>query len=368
MSRKCYGNRSFNHLTLANTPTPSAGIVKEPMKALLYADWDTLRMVDVPIPEPGSGEVLVRVEAAGICGSELEALRNRSPRRTPPLILGHEFSGVIESVGPDVEGWSAGDAVVPNAVIIDGTCPACLRGETSLCYNRGIFGMNRQGAFAEYVTVPSRVLLRRPDGLEAGKASMTEPLANGVHVSGLLASAKPKTVVVYGAGPIGLFVMQAIRALLGSRVAMVDRLTDRLDVAARLGAEVVFSPDESLGDRLSEWAGSDEIDASVDAVGVGATNKSSVAVVRPGGTIVWIGIGHNQSSLNLFDLVLPGKKLLGSYASTQAEMQTALDLIADGRVDASTWTSPFALDQGVEAFNKMLNPEAGDLKAVLRMN
>jgi len=337
------------------------------MKALLYSDWDTLQMVDVPIPEPASGEVLVRVEAAGICGSELEALRNRSPRRTPPLILGHEFSGVIESVGPDVQGWAEGDPVVPNAVIIDGTCPACLRGETSLCYNRGIFGMNRQGAFAEYVTVPSRVLLRRPANLDAGKASMTEPLANGVHVAGLLASAKPKTVVVYGAGPIGLFILQAVRTLLSARVAMVDRLPDRLDVATRLGAEVALAPDEYLGDRLKDWAGNDEIDASVDAVGVGATNKSSVAVVRPGGTIVWIGIGHNQSSLNLFDLVLPGKKLLGSYASTQAEMQTALDLIADGRVDASSWTSDFSLDDGVQAFQQMLNPGPGDLKAVLRM-
>lgn len=318
-------------------------------------------MIELPVPEPGEGEVRVKVEAAGICGSELEAFRKHSPRRTPPLVLGHEFTGVIDKIGSGVGDWKVGDSVVANAVIADGTCDACRRGDTHLCANRELFGMHRPGAFAEFVNVPARVLIQRPAGVSPSAAALTEPLANGVHVAGLLADQSPKTVVVFGAGPIGLLTAQVIRFNLGSRVAVVDIAGSRLDIAKRHGAELTITP-ESLG-ALKDWAGGAGPDASVDAVGAEATKLASVSVIRLGGTAVWIGLHENTSPFNAYDLILAEKRLLGSYACTQAELAEALDLIADGKIDVS-WISTFPLDDGVAAFNRMVNPRPVDVKGV----
>lgn len=335
------------------------------MKALLYADWDTLRMSEEPIPEPGPGEVRLKVQAAGICGSELEAVKNHSPRRTPPLILGHEFTGVVEALGRGVEGWSVGDPVVANAVIADGTCPACRRGQTHLCANRKLFGMHRPGAFAEFVTVPVATLIPRPPGLEPAKAAMSEPLGNGVHVAGLLAPANPRNVVVYGAGPIGLVVVQALRVALGARVAVVEPSVDRAAVAVSVGAEATFAPNETTA--LAAWGGEDGIEAAVDAVGSAATKTASIAAVRSGGTVVWIGLHGNEAPLNSYDLILTEKQVLGSYACTQSQLATALDWIARGKVDVSSWVTRLPLAEADVAFARMLRPGPGDIKAVLEM-
>lgn len=335
------------------------------MRALVYSAWDTLEMADVPVPDPGPGEVRLRVEAAGICGSELEAVRKRSPRRPPPLILGHEFTGVVDAVGPDVQMWTVGQPVVANAVMADATCPACRRGQTHLCANRRLFGMHRPGGFAEFVTAPETCLIARPAEVKPSHASMTEPLANGVHVAGLLAEAKPKTVVVFGAGPIGLLVMQALRHRLCARVATVDRDSSRLKVAQSLGAEAIFRPDE-MEDTLA-WAGEDGPEAAVDAVGAAATKAASLRLIRPGGTAVWIGLHENESPLNAYDLILPEKRVLGSYACTQGELATALEWIADGSVDVSSWVTPSPLDQADEAFARMLRPSAYEIKGILEM-
>jgi L-iditol 2-dehydrogenase len=195
------------------------------------------------------------------------------------------------------------------------------------------------------------------------KAALTEPLANGVHVAGLLKEASPKVVVVFGAGPIGLLAMQAIRLVYGARVAVVDRLADRLEVATKLGAELVLTP-EQLED-LNDWAGADGIEASVDAVGAGPTKASSVEILRPGGTAVWIGLHADESPVSSYSLVLPEKRILGSYACTQEELGKALGWIADGSVDVSSWTSTFSLEESDKAFATMLNPGPNDLKAVL---
>lgn len=335
------------------------------MRALVYEAWETLRMHDVPEPTPGPGEVRLRVEAAGICGSELEAVRKHSPRRTPPLILGHEFTGTIDQVGQGVDGWHEGDPVVANAVIADGTCAPCRRGLTNVCVNRRLFGMNLPGAFAQYVNVPSQALIPRPNHVPPDHAALSEPLANGVHVAGLLKPYAPETVVVFGAGPIGLMALQAIRIVFGARVAAVDRIPSRLEIAKRLGAEIVAQPDDMKS--IKEWAGEQGIDASVDAVGAGATKAASIAVVRPGGTAVWIGLHEDESPVSAYGLILPEKRVLGSYACTQAELAEALDWIASGRVDVDSWISRFPLEDSENAFQRMLDPGPDDVKAVLQM-
>src|SRR5687768_15805835 len=192
------------------------------MRTLLYPDWDRVEVADQPRPSPAGDEVILRVAACGLCGSELEAFKSHSPRRTPPLILGHEFCGVVEEVGASVSGVRAGQKVVSNSLVPCGACVRCRRGDSHLCAGRQIFGMNRQGAFAEFVNVPARCLIPWPDALPPEAACLAEPLANGVHVAGLVAHLKPKTVLVIGAGPIGLMCLGAARALLGADVFVTD--------------------------------------------------------------------------------------------------------------------------------------------------
>jgi L-iditol 2-dehydrogenase len=335
------------------------------MRALVYSDWETLQMADVPMPEPAPGEVLVRVQAAGICGSELEAVRKHSPRRPPPLILGHEFTGVIEATGEGVKEWNEGDEIVANAVIADGRCPSCRRGDTHLCLHRQLFGMHRPGAFAEYVTVPAVALIKRPAGVVPAAAALTEPLANGVHIAGLLADREPETVVVFGAGPIGLLTMQVLRHRFGCKVAVIDQSLARLVLAQKLGAEAIFEPSDHGPIHL--WAGELGIDATVDAVGAGSTKADSITFLRPGGTAVWIGLHENTSPLNAYDLILPEKRLLGSYACTQPELAEALALIADSVIDVSSWTTKYPLGESEQAFKDMLEPGPGDVKGVIVM-
>jgi L-iditol 2-dehydrogenase len=330
------------------------------MRALLYSDWETLEMVDLPKPELHEGEVLLKVGAAGICGSELEAVKKRSPRRKPPLVLGHEFTGVIEAVGAGVAAWKEGDAVVSNAVIADGTCPACRRGQPHLCANRQLFGMHRPGAFAEYVTAPASTLIPRTPGTSPAGAALSEPLANGIHIANLLKPDAPKNVVVFGAGPIGLLALQALKITFGCLVSVIDLNQARLDLALKLGADFVAEPE-----GLDALKVDDGFDASVDAVGAEETKAASVTAVHPGGVAVWIGLHENPSILNSYDLILPEKRVFGSYACTQAELAQALAWIEDGKVDVASWVSRYGLEEADKAFETMLHPGPGDVKGVI---
>ena len=336
------------------------------MKALLYPAYDELEISDQPDPMPGPGEALIRVAACGICGSELEAFKKRSPRRVPPLIMGHEFCGVVESTGPGVTRVRPGERVVSPSLIACGGCSSCLAGRIHLCRNRRIYGMQSGGAFAELVAAPESTLIKWPDTVSAEAASLTEPLANGVHVVNLVKAFEPGTVAVIGAGAIGLFCQQAFQAMLGSSVYVIDLIPERLGAATSLGAHGTFNSktDDVVGalQEITDGLGADVV---VDAVGGGVTKQLSLSATRPGGATVWIGTHENSVTIDSYDITLSERHVMGSYAATMAELQFALDLITDGRVDAESWTQRYPLEAGVTAFHKMLNASGGDIKAVL---
>jgi len=339
------------------------------MKTLLYPAWDRVELADKPVPSTAPDEVLLRVAACGLCGSELEAFKNHSPRRTPPLILGHEFCGVVEKLGGAVSGYSVGQKVVSNALVNCGDCVRCRRGDTHLCASRQIFGMNRQGAFAEFVNVPARCLIPWPDNLPAAAACLAEPLANGVHVAELARPFNPKLVLVIGAGPIGLMCQGAVRAMLGADVVVTDLNEQRLEVAAAQGAKaVVPGRRQDVVRTVQDMTGGEGADVVIDAVGGAITKQQAVSAARPGGAAVWIGLHENPMSLNSFDVTLPERHVIGSYASTMDQMRRALDLMAAGEVPFPDWAESFPLARGVEVFERMLNPKGRDIKAVIVPN
>ena len=336
------------------------------MKALLYKDWGALEIAELPAPTPAAGEAVVRVEACGICGSEIECFLKRLPRRQPPLVLGHEFCGRIESVAPGVESLRPGDLVIANSVIPCRKCHACRRGDTNLCPDRRLFGMHRPGACAEFVAAPVSVLYQRPAGMDPILGALVEPASNGVHAANLLPHLPKRSVFVFGAGVIGLMCAQAVRAVHGARVAVADVSPERLDVARELGVELGVNVREQDAVKTGlEFSGADGIDYVIDAVGSAATKAQSLAMLRPGGAACWIGLHEDAVNLATYGITLPQKAVVGSYAATEEEFLFAARLLAEGRMKGGRGIRAFPLADGVAAFHRLARPQGGDLKAVI---
>ena len=337
------------------------------MKALRYPAWDVLDIADVDEPVLAAGEAMLQVAAVGICGSELEAVAHRSPRRTPPLVMGHEFCGEVIAVAPDVTDVKVGDRVVANSLIPCGRCRECRTGTTHLCPERGIFGMNRPGAFAERVAVPARVLLPLPERVSPLEGALVEPLANGVHVWSLLSAKFPETVVVIGAGTIGLLALQVAKAGGALRLVAVDTSDTRLEMAQAVGAEPLFNPRrDAVAAEVRAFTRGRGADVVIDAVGAPATRRLAVEAVRPGGEVVWIGTHGDVTELAGRDVVLGERRISGSYSTTFADMETAVALFAHRRIDIEPWTRPFPLDDGARVFRQLLDAPPPDYaKAIL---
>jgi threonine dehydrogenase-like Zn-dependent dehydrogenase len=336
------------------------------MKTLLYPEYDRLEIADQPSPQPRAGEVLLRVAAVGICGSELEAFKNHSPRRKPPLVMGHEFCGVVEQAGLGVRALEPGQRVVSHSLFGCGVCVRCRRGDSHLCARRQLFGMNLPGAFAEYVLAPEKCLIEWPDSLPAAAASMAEPLANGVHVVHLTKQIKPDVVVIVGAGPIGLMCQQAFQCLTSADVIVADLIGERLDAASKLGAtHAINSREEDFLQTVLDLTDGEGADVIVDAVGSGLSKQQSLAGSRSGGVTVWIGLHENTVTVDSHQVTLAEKRVQGSYAASLDELQLAVSLLASGRVKTTDWVKTFPLVDGVEAFHRMLAAQGDDIKAVL---
>ena len=340
------------------------------MQALYYPAWDRLEMRDVPEPKPNTGEVVLRVLAAGICGSELHGFVAHAARRTPPLIMGHEFSGEVAEVGHGVKEFKVGDIVVASSQIACGHCEYCLDAEVQLCRNGEVFGTKRPGAFAEKVAVPVTTLMPLPKGVTPIQAALAEPLGNAIHVVRLTQQRFPEVAVVLGAGTIGLFVLQVLKASGALRVLVSDVSDARLVVAKRLGADVTVNAKQ--GDIIAaakDASGGRGADVVVDAVGATATRRAAITAARPGGEVVWLGLHDDPTDLSGFDVVLREKHVTGSFAVTHRDMRSALNLFAAGKINIEPWVKTFPLAEGARVFRQLVTAPPDDyIKAVLVPN
>jgi L-iditol 2-dehydrogenase len=337
------------------------------MKALFYPAWDQLEIRDVSEPRPQPGEVVLRIAAVGICGSELHGFVTHAPRRTPPAILGHEFCGQVALVGEGVSGYRPGDWVAVNSVIACGQCEDCLDGNVHLCRKGEVFGMKRPGGFAEFCAVPVSTLLPLPGAVSPVQGSLLEPLANGIHALSLTSQRFPETLVVIGAGTIGLMALQVAKAAGALRLVSVDVSDARLAMASHLGAEMVLNPKRhdvvAAVQDLTHGRGADVV---VDAVGAAETRRVAVSAARRGGEVVWLGLHDDPTQLSGFDVVLGERKVLGSFAVTHHDLRTALGLFAHGRIVLDPWVRTFPLADGVRVFLQLAtNPPDDYVKAIL---
>ena len=342
------------------------------MKALVLREYGKLVYEDVPRPELAPDEVLVDVEACGICGSDVHGLDGSTGRRQPPLIMGHEASGVVEGVGPAVRGWAPGDRVTFDSTIYRLDDWYTRRGLYNLSDGRMVLGVSpgeyrRHGAFAEYVAVPQHILYRVPESVSFEQAAMVEPVAVAAHAVGLTPVAVGDTAVVVGAGMIGLCLVQVLRAAGCSRVFAVDLEEQRRALARTLGAEVGLDPQKAdVAKAVAEATEGRGADVAFEAVGITATVKTAIGSVRRGGTVTLVGNVSPAVEIPLQAVVTRQLRLQGS-CSIAGEYPAALAMIEKGAVDVDAMRSAVApLAEGAAWFDRLYKKERGLMKVILK--
>jgi L-iditol 2-dehydrogenase len=328
-------------------------------------------MADVPEPEVGPRDILVRVRACGICGSDIHGYDGSSGRRIPPLVMGHEAAGEVAAIGAEVTRFRPGDPVTFDSMIWCGKCDYCRGGQTNLCDSRQVLGVScgdyrRHGAFAEHVVVPEHVVYRVPSELPIELAAMVEPVSVAVHAVSLAKPLRGETAVVVGTGMIGLLVVQAIRAAGCERIIAVDVDDDRLALARSLGASETLRGDgQDVGSRLEELTGGEGADIAFEVVGATGPLDTAVRSLRKGGRVVLVGNISPKVELHLQQVVTRELTLYGSCGSAN-DYPRCMELMASGAIDVRPLISAMApLDEGPEWFERLHRREKGLMKVVL---
>jgi 2-desacetyl-2-hydroxyethyl bacteriochlorophyllide A dehydrogenase len=320
------------------------------MRALVYTEARTLEVLDVPAQPVAAGEVSLRVSAAGICGSDVHGVATRSPRRTPPLIMGHELTGEVVELGDGVPESLLGRQVAVNPQVPCGACTACRSGRENVCQDRALIGGTRPGGFGELVSVPARCLQAMPEGIDPNVAVLAEPLATCVHAVGLLGRAVPRTAVVFGAGTIGVLAAQTLRLIGTEWIAISDVDAGRREGAAGV-ADVAVPPDQLDGIVAGVGGG---VEITVDAAGTSRARHDSLRLLEPLGTALWLGMHDQESAVPAFDVVVKEQRILGSFAYTNPEFARAVELLASGQLRPAVSSTVFSLDQSAAAFEELL--------------
>ena len=341
------------------------------MKALLLTAPSRLELVDAPDPRPAEGEVLVRVRACGICGSDIHGWDGSTGRRRPPLIMGHEASGEIAAVGPKVTAWKAGDRVTFDSTIYCGECAPCRAGRVNLCENRRVLGVapveySQDGAFAEFAAMPARILYRLPDGLSFPHAAMVEPVSIAIHAVQRVKVAPTDTAVVVGSGMIGLFVVQALRWAGAKRIIAIDLEAKRLDLARELGATDTIQSDQAdVAAEVARLTGGNGADLAFEVVGISPTLQLALACLRKGGSAVLVGNLAPKTDFPLQAVVTREISLFGSCSSA-GEYPLCLDLISRGVIRVEPMISALApLAEGAEWFKRLSAPDGAKFMKVI---
>jgi L-iditol 2-dehydrogenase len=341
------------------------------MKALMLSAYKQLDLVNMPAPQPAADELLIRIRACGICGSDVHGYDGSTGRRLPPIVMGHEAAGVVEAVGSAVENFHAGDRVTFDSTVYCGKCFYCRRGQINLCDNREVIGVStpafrRMGAFAEYVTVPARIAYALPENLPYSHAALIEAVSIAVHGVSLTSIALEDTVVVVGAGMIGLLVLQAARLAGAGRVFVADVDDTRLELARSLGATRTFnSSGTDAAAQIIEQTMRRGADAVLECVGSTIPVKLALDSVRKGGAVTLIGNVAPTIELSLQSTVTRQIRLQGSCASC-GEYPACMSLISRGAIRVDPLLSATApLEDGASWFHRLYQRDPGLLKVVL---
>ena len=331
------------------------------MRSLVYTQPNEMRLLERPQPLAGAGEVVLKIEAVGICGSDLHAFHGRDPRRKPGLVLGHEFVGRIEASA--ASGFEPGMRFTGNPLITCGTCEYCAQGRNNLCSNRTMVGMTRPGAFADFMSIPAAALVAIPQQMPAVVAALTEPAATAWHAINLSqrALARPlhecRTLVI-GGGAIGMLAALLLRRL-GARQLAVTELNAlrRASIEPHVGGEAIDPRAQPLPAAAFDYV--------LDAVGSIVTRQQSFAAIKPGGVIMHVGLQDCASEIDMRKLTLAEIALLGTYTYTTADLRATVDALDRGLFGDLSWVEQRPLADGAAAFADLAQGRSAAAKIVL---
>ena len=342
------------------------------MQALVLEDVRKLQLRDVPVPEIGLHEVLIQVKACGICGSDVHGYDGSTGRRIPPIIMGHEASGLIAAVGGAVTSLQVGDRVTFDSTVSCGDCSYCKRGDVNLCDNRQVLGVSceeyrRHGAFAEYVAVPDHIVYKLPASFAFEKAALIEAVSIAVHAARITDIEPGSSAVVIGAGMIGMLAVQAFRVFGCTKVIAVDLEESKLKLAREAGADETFlATDPELLRKLQAATGGRGPDIAVEVVGAQKSILTAIESVRRGGTVTLIGNLAPKVEIPLQIVVTRQLRLLGSCASA-GEYEECIALMESGAINVDPLISALApLKDGPDWFSRLYAREPGLMKVVLQ--
>ena len=341
------------------------------MKALVLEDYNRFVYKEWPVPEIKADEVLVEVKAVSICGSDVHGMDGSTGRRKPPIIMGHEASGIIVKTGDGVKDWKIGDRVTFDSTIYPLNDWYTLKGLYNLSDNRMVLGVSpgeyrRHGAYADYINIPQHILYRLPEEVTFTQAAMVELVAVAAHAVELASVGWNDSVVVVGVGMIGLFIIQVLRSKGCGKIIAIDLESEKLEMAKKLGADHTFNPKEAdVKKEIFLHTSNRGADCSFEVVGIDATVNTALESVRKGGTVTLVGNLSLTVSLPLQLVVTRQLKVQGSCAIC-GEYQAVLDMISRKVIDVDSLLSAEApLSEGAKWFDRLYNKEPGLMKVVL---
>jgi alcohol dehydrogenase len=326
------------------------------VKALVYTAPNEVTYRDEPPPSRGADEVLLQIDAAGICGSDMHAYHGHDPRRVPPLILGHELSARV------VEGPGEGRRVTVNPLITCGRCEYCAQGRDNLCAHRTMIGMTRAGGFAELMTTAASSVVDVPQDISVRAAALTEPAATALHAVAIatraLARPLPEcSVLVLGGGAIGMLATLLLRSYGVRRVSVGEINALRRTSLAKATNAHVYDP------AREQPSGADLV---LDAVGAKATRNAALSAVKPGGVVMHVGLLDWASEIDMRKLTLAEITLIGTYTYTTADLRAAVAALAAGAFGDLAWVEERPLAEGAAAFRDLHEGRSAAAKIILR--
>ena len=331
------------------------------MKALVYTQPNEVQLQDRPEPALAGGEVLLRIDAAGICGSDMHAFHGHDPRRQPGLVLGHEFAATV--LHSAAAGWQVGQRVTGNPLITCGRCDYCLQGRDNLCDQRTMVGMQRPGAFAERMSIPGSCLIALPDSLGTVAAALTEPAATALHALNLSMKALVRPlpecrVLVLGGGAIGMLAALLLRHYGVDRLQVAELHAGRRAAVARHARCASVDPRDSAPPDS-------HFDFVIDAVGSALTRQTALAAVKPGGVVMHIGLQDWASEIDMRKLTLAEITLLGTYTYSMADLKATVAALDSGVFGDLSWVARRPLAEGPQAFQDLHHGRQPAAKVVL---
>lgn len=342
------------------------------MKALVLTDYNQLEYKEMDKPSIQSDdEVLINIKAVGICGSDIHGMDGSSGRRKPPLIMGHEASGVIVEVGKNVKNWQLGDRVTFDSTIYPQGDWYSKQGMYNLSDNRKVLGVScaeykQDGAFAEFITIPEHILHKIPDNVSFEHAAMVEPVAVAAHAIGLSEGKLCDTAVVIGAGLIGVFVIQLLKIKGCSKVIAVDIDDSRLQIAKNVGADIILNTQHQDIIQEIKTINPRGADVVFEAVGNSETVNIAIEAVRKGGRVTLIGNTTPRVEVSLQSIVTRQLTVQGSCAIA-GEYPPVLELLSKGKLNLDAVISKIApLSDGAQWFKRLYQREPGLMKVILQ--